>query len=489
MCANDSLPESSPYEISIEIADSEVGSVEAQFKERDSHRKNKEKSKLSYPKELIVRFRSSRDADHFCQLVHHNLNYSDKSFIFRAQEYEQIGVLNKSFSFSGKMPLRKQSKRNQDWRTLWTHMPSFQQENNDWIFHSVKVICESAEDYGALANTLRQYLKLSTTVIYHPTWVPSNLKQWVWKSNLPASEKAPRYPIFIISRGRAYSRYTAKALEELGVFYYLVVEPNELDAYESVTDESKGKVLALPFDTDTSNPTGPGRARNWCWDYARQVLKSRRHWVMDDNIQAFHRLEKNRRLEVGDGTMFRVMEDFVDRFSNVMVAGPNYRFFAAPKQELPPFVLNTRIYSCLLIHNECPHRWRERYNEDTILALDVLTDKDENGKPRFCTIQFNAFLQDKIVTQRLMGGNTEVFYHAEGGDYSKLNYNATGTVRKSLTLEKAYPKYASVVIRYDRVHHHVDYSSFKANQLVFNPSCNAPTDPDYGMMLVNRYKD
>jgi hypothetical protein len=482
------LQESAPYQMSVEITESEENEIIEQFRTREPSKKKTGEASNPYPKEIIVRFRSSRDANHFCQLVHSYIDYSDKNFTFKAPEKEKIGQIDKSYCFTGEAPVRRESNRNQEWRKLWTDMPSFKQENNDWIFHSIKVICETRDDYAALAHTLRQFLKPSTSAIYHPSWKPANLKQWVWESSLPEAERSPKYPVYIISRGRAYSRYTAKALEELGVFYYMVVEPKEYETYDSVIDSDKGEVLALPFDSDPANPTGPGRARNWCWDHAK-ANGHKRHWVMDDNIQAFHRLEKNRRIEVGDGAMFRAMEDFVDRFENVMVAGPNYRFFTAPKQELPPFVLNTRIYSCLLIHNNCPHRWRERYNEDTILALDVLTDEDENGERRFCTIQFNAFLQDKIVTQRLKGGNTEVFYHAEGDDFNEKNYNATGTVRKSLTLEKAYPEYASVEVRYDRVHHYVNYLPFKSNKLVVNPNYKAPADPEYGMKLVNRYKN
>ena len=47
----------------------------------------------------------------------------------------------------------------------------------------------------------------------------------------------------------------------------------------------------------------------------------------------------------------------------------------------------------------CPHRWRGRYNEDTILSLDILKDG-------LCTMQFNNLLQGKVNTQVLGGGNS-----------------------------------------------------------------------------------
>jgi len=35
----------------------------------------------------------------------------------------------------------------------------------------------------------------------------------------------PKYPVYIISKGRADTRLTAKALENLGVPYSIVIEP------------------------------------------------------------------------------------------------------------------------------------------------------------------------------------------------------------------------------------------------------------------------
>ena len=463
------LEESSAYKMEAVITDEDERLEQEKFRAE-------RQVQPTYPKEITVKFRCERDANDFCCLVQQNLNYENKSFIYKSVDPNNT----KKYCFSGIAPQRRETNRSQVWQDYWTDMPSFEQKESKWTFHSIKVICETRDDYIDLAHTLRQYLSLATKTIYHPSWVAADLKQYVWKSTLPAEDINPRYPVFIISKGRAFSRYTSKALEAINVPYYVVVEPAEYEAYASVIDPEK--VLTLPYNSDPANPTGPGRARNWCWDYAKQILKTKRHWVMDDNIEAFYRLQKNRRIRVADGAMFRAMEDFVDRFENVRVAGPQYRFFAAPKEELPAYVANTRIYSCLLIDNDGKHRWRERYNEDTILALDVLTDGD-------CTIQFNAFLQGKMPTQVLKGGNTEVFYHAEGEDFDENNYNATGTVRKSLNLKKIYPQYTVVKELYGRVHHWVDYSSFKSNELKMKAHFETPENSEYGMVLVNRYKD
>ena len=275
----------------------------------------------------------------------------------------------------------------------------------------------------------------------------------------------PRYPVYIISKGRSDSMLTSRSLARMGVHHSIAVEPQDLLAYETALDNFGIRpyvtLLELPF---SNHGDGPGRARNWCWDHAVE-LKSGRHWVLDDNITDFYRLHKNMRIRVESGICFKIMEDFVDRYENVPVAGPQYRFFCAADQSYPPYVKNTRIYSTLLIDNDCKHRWRGRYNEDTDLCLRVLKDGD-------CTIQFNIFLQGKAATQTVSGGNTAEFYHAEKTEnWQKTDrYNVDGTVNKSKMLEEMHPDVAKMVWKYGRWHHHVDYTPFKKTKLRYRRS-------------------
>lgn len=258
-----------------------------------------------------------------------------------------------------------------------------------------------------------------------------------WKSTW--KDHQPRHPIYVASKRRGDSRLTSKTLERLNVPYYIVIEPQDYDAYSCVIDPAK--ILTLPF---SNHGDGPGRARNWCWDHSMEILGAKRHWVMDDNINGFFRLHGNRRHPVLDGGMFRVCEEFVDRFKNVPVAGLQYRFFCHDNQFYPPFVLNTRIYSVLLIENSCQYRWQGRYNEDTDLSLNVLKGGD-------CVLQFNNLLQGKMGTQVLKGGNTDEFYGHEG------------TWKKSKMLEELHPDVVKTVWKFGRWHHDVDYSSFQKN--------------------------
>lgn len=259
----------------------------------------------------------------------------------------------------------------------------------------------------------------------------------------------------------------------MSVPYRIVVEEQEYDNYASVIDSKKVLVLPKHYlneyetcdDLGDSKSKGPGAARNFVWDHSVE-LGAKRHWVMDDNIASFNRLNRNLMCKVTSGTILKAAEDFVDRYENVYLAGLNYDFFAKAKEPLPPFVKNTRIYSVLLIKNDIPYRWRGRYNEDTDLSLRVLKDGH-------CTVQFNAFLQEKNTTQKVKGGNTEEFYAKEG------------TLPKSEMIAKLHPDVAKVAWRFNRWHHYVNYRPFKNNRFIKKEGLDIPVGHNnYGMRLV-----
>ncbi len=292
----------------------------------------------------------------------------------------------------------------------------------------------------------------------------------------------PNYPVYIVSKGRSDSMITSRSLCRMKVPHYITVEPQEMESYDKALEtfnlREYATLLELPF---SNHGDGPGRARNWAWDHSMSI-GAEKHWVLDDNISDFYRLHKNKRIRVESGIIFKIAEDFIDRYENVPVSGFQYRFFIAPNSYYPPYVKNTRIYSTLLIDNKCKFRWRGRYNEDTDLSLRVLKDGD-------CTIQFNIFLQGKLATQTLKGGNTDEFYHKEGTlDKSKWRdgkLNAEGTINKSQMLVDLHPDVAKIVWRYGRWHHYVDYSPFKKNQLRLKPGIQIPKGiNNYGLKLV-----
>lgn len=281
-------------------------------------------------------------------------------------------------------------------------------------------------------------------------------------------------PIYIPSKGRYDCQTTSGYLAEMRRPHFIVVEPDEVAAYSEAKNEY-ATILTLDLcykssyelldDRGLAASTGPGPARNFAWDHAL-ASGHRWHWVMDDNIDGFFRLNRNLKVPCKSPRIFDAMEDFCDRFEDVVMAGPNYFKFIARRSPCYPFVHNTRIYSCNLIRNDAPFRWRGRYNEDTILSLDML-------KSNYSTIQFNAFLQDKRTTQRMKGGNTAEFYASEG------------TLRKSRMLADVHPDVASVKWRFSRWHHHVDYTRFQKRRPLLRDEWRGRVLPpyEYGMRL------
>jgi len=278
-----------------------------------------------------------------------------------------------------------------------------------------------------------------------------------------------KYPIYIVSKGRWKKRLTADALQEMGVDFKIIVEQHEFENYAKEVGAEKVLVLPKSYldeyvtcdELGVAKNKGPGAARNFALDHSN----SKRHWVLDDNIDGFYRLNQNLKVKCLTPAIFRAAEDFVDRYENVPLAGFNYVMFAKRKDTPPPFVLNTRIYSCLLVNNSIKYRWEGRYNEDTHLSLRVLKDGDY-------TIQFNAFLANKVRTQKMAGGNTDDFYAKEG------------TLNKSKMLEDLHPDCSKVVWKFDRWHHFVDYNLFKKNQLKRKPDWNFSGINNYGMKLI-----
>lgn len=360
----------------------------------------------------------------------------------------------------------------------WWGMPHYDPRGSE-AYHTLKIEFDSEEDYQEFQREIEQEMTDKTKSIWHPKLKIDNYGAIRWAAeNTPDNQ--PKYPIYIPSKGRWEKRLTSDTLVELGIKHYMIVEAHQLEEYKKHVDENFVTLLVLPqeyldnYDTfddlGSTRSKGPGAARNFAWDHSIS-LGAKRHWVMDDNAKNLYRLDGNKRTIVSTGAVLRAMEDHTDRYDNVYISGPHYRFFAVPSERLPPFVPNCRIYSCLLIRNDIvdkngkPYRWRGRYNEDTDLSLRVLKDG-------YCTIQYNAFLTGKLVTQAMAGGNTEEFYSKEG------------TLPKSQMIVDMHPDVARLKWMNGRWHHWVDYSPYEGNRLKYRDDIEIKSGcNEYGMEL------
>lgn len=268
----------------------------------------------------------------------------------------------------------------------------------------------------------------------------------------------PKFPVYVVSKGRAKNGMTARFLARDGVPYRIVVEPQEAEDYADAFGAEN--VLTLPF---SNLGLGSYPARNWIWEHSAEAGADW-HWILDDNIGGVRRLYGGERIPCDSGPAFRSVEEFVTRYSNVAVAGMNYQMFVTPTS--PPFRTNVHVYSCLLIRNSIPYRWRLRYNEDTDLCLQVLDDG-------LVTLLVNTFMVDKKRTMTMSGGNSDDLYVDDG------------RLRMARTLEKAWPGVVTVGWRWGRPQHVVDWARFKT-PLELRPEVDLSALPEvdeYGLKL------
>ena len=318
------------------------------------------------------------------------------------------------------------------WREHWQDMPEYRQDNR-MPWRSLTVHFERHEDRNAFAELVGQKLTDITPSIWYPAKPP---KPRPFAGAVGAREQ-PKYPIFIPSKGRWASRLTMRSFDETNTPYRVVVEPQEFAEYSAVIHPEK--LLVLPFHN-----LGLVATRHWIWDFAAS-LGVPFYWTFDDNINGFMRLHDNTKSRCTDGSIFAAIEDFVERYENIAIAGCNYDFFAKQRQRIPPYVLNTRVYSNMLIRTGAPFRNEGFYNDDTDLCLRVL-------KAGWVTVQFNAFLIKKAQTMTVRGGMTP-------------HYNGDGRLKMAQELAEKHPDVVTITRKFGRWQHQVNYAPFRNNAL------------------------
>jgi hypothetical protein len=139
--------------------------------------------------------------------------------------------------------------------------------------------------------------------------------------------------VYVPSKGRYANTLTAKMFAADRVPFTLVVEPAEQDHYAAQWGD-KATIEVLPADN-----YGLMAARNWIRDHA-EAAGHARHWQFDDNIRGMLRPYKGKRLPIRSGAALAPAEDFVDRYTNVALAGFQYYTFhpctAPPWSTMPP---------------------------------------------------------------------------------------------------------------------------------------------------------
>lgn len=328
-----------------------------------------------------------------------------------------------------------------DWRSEWWGMPEFTMGDASPRF-KITINFMTEDDVAAFAKQAGLPVTTRSDSSWYPHQAPLS-----GQFEYSGAQVDSKYPVCIPSKGRWAVQTTGRVLETLGVSFRFFVEETEAPLYIERLGESR--VVVMPFH-DLGRGSIP--ARNFIWDWAKET-GAKRHWILDDNIRGFARANANRRLRVKGGGFFRAMETFVDRYENIAMAGPHHLGFVPDRDpDLTPILWNSRVYSCSLLDNSLPHRWRGRYNEDTDLSLRFLKDG-------YCTLLFRALLMDKAATvgvkntKAMIGGNTDNVYNS-------------GDARRAFaeSLREQHPDCVEVVWKFNRWHHQVDYSAFRRNR-------------------------
>jgi hypothetical protein len=200
----------------------------------------------------------------------------------------------------------------------------------------------------------------------------------------------PRYPVYIPSKGRANKAKTAGLLEESGVPFLLVVEPQDYEAYSEVY----GPVRVISMDRD--DPGSVVYARNWIDTHAR-LNGHPRHWQIDDDMRRVVSWKGGKRTSANIAHAMSTVEQFVEQYSNIVMASLRTTNFGGGKPR--PVEFNRMVYGFMLRQTFLPYEWRLPGSEDVDMSLQVLT-------AGYCTAVFNAF-QFETASQGTNAGGHE----------------------------------------------------------------------------------
>ena len=410
---------------------------------------------------------------------------------FNKRNGTDITCLTKEYDVNAKTKVEKKppkkkkakkddSARNAKWESQWWQMPMY--ESHDAAPPYAQVDFKFNEGDLELANKLfDQNISEKTISVWYPKLIPG----WYSQLRVVGGSSEHRYPIYVISKGRAQKCYTSRFLTQMEVKHFVVCEPSEYQEYKQYVENQYATLLQLDMsykdtydtcdDLGSTFPKGSGPARNFVWDDSVK-RGAKWHWIMDDNAtEGFHWFWHNVKVKCRTGALLAACEDFVDRYENIGQFGLNYKMFVTMESYHPPFTMNTRVYSCILNRNDIvgkdgkPYRWRARFNEDTDLSLRILKDG-------WCTVLANWALFGKSTTMKVKGGNTTSIY-------------VNGTKDKSEMIARLHPDVAKVVWKFHRWHHEVDYSGFKQELKLKEGVVPVPGENNYGMRVINTEED
>lgn len=232
-----------------------------------------------------------------------------------------------------------------------------------------------------------------------------------------------KYPIYVPSKARSQVKLTTQTLADVGLHFYVVVEPQ--DAEEYYKEYPKDQIVVME-----KNDQGIGYVRNACKEHSISIGADY-HWQVDDNIKDFRIREGGKNVVKNTRNIFAATEYYMSYFDNIGICSLSHTMFAFAKNT--HVSINRQAYSCVLVNNSLDIKYREDCIEDTDYSLQVLS----RG---YCTILFNKLLMAKAPTGQYKGGNTDTVH---AGD---------GRLKRSRKLQEYWPGAFKVVKKDERWH-------------------------------------
>ena len=236
----------------------------------------------------------------------------------------------------------------------------------------------------------------------------------------------------------------------------MIIEPDEYPMYKKYIAEEY--IIKLPPDY-ANKGQGSIPSRNYAMFHSKQGLY-KRCWILDDNINGYMWNNYSQRVPIEGDAVFSFIEDYVDNYKNVLIAGHEYSSNCNYDMKAP-VMKNKRVFSSILIDNDLPELigegWRGKYNEDVDICIRTM-------KAGFTTLLFNNITSNKNATGKDKGGNTDGIYKEDG--------NGSG-VLKTQSLIDQHPDCVTSKIAYKppRTHHVVKWK-WNDNELI---KCNNPS--------------
>ena len=135
-----------------------------------------------------------------------------------------------------------------DWESEWINMPEYHNKKIDEPEITCKFKFRNTEDFEFFKKKIREilyngerFIDGNQTKNHYQSWYPliEKSRKFAYQGKLK-----PRFPIYIVSKGRYKKNPTSKILEKMGIAYHVIVEKTEYNKYAKIID--KKKLLILP---------------------------------------------------------------------------------------------------------------------------------------------------------------------------------------------------------------------------------------------------